>query len=182
MAIREIELLGSEVLRTPGEEVESFDEELRSLVDDMFRTMYHAEGIGLAAPQIGVSLRVFVIDIPEDHVEEGQEAFRAAVVNPEIVSVSEETEKAPEGCLSIPGLEGVVDRPVAVEVQAVDPEGEPFRIEASGLVARALQHEIDHLDGILFIDRVSPLKRKMLLKKWKKSRDERVTEEETATL
>lgn len=182
MGIREIELLGSDVLRTPGDEVESFDDDLRSLVDDMFRTMYHAEGVGLAAPQIGLSLRLFVIDVPDEQVEDGEEGLRAAIVNPEIVAVSEETEKAPEGCLSIPGLEGVVDRPVSVVVEAVDPDGEPIRLEASGLTARALQHEIDHLDGVLFIDRVSPLKRKMLLKKWKKSREERVTEEETATL
>ena len=182
MGIREIELLGSEALRTPGEEVESFDEELRSLVDDMFRTMYHADGIGLAAPQIGLALRLFVVDVPEEHTEEGEEGLRAAVVNPRIVAVSEETEKAPEGCLSIPGLEGVVDRPVSVEVEAADVHGDPVRFEASGLVARALQHEIDHLDGVLFIDRLSTLKRKMLLKKWKKSREERIAEEETAAL
>ncbi|NIP60801.1 MAG: peptide deformylase [Gemmatimonadetes bacterium] len=180
MSIREIELLGSEVLRRPGEEVEAFDDELRELVRDMFETMYHADGIGLAAPQIGVSLRLFVIDVPEDHVERGQEAFRAAVVNPRVVEVAEETEKAPEGCLSIPGLEGVVERPSGVVIEAFDPEGEPMRIEAGGLVARALQHEIDHLDGVLFIDRVSPLKRKMLLKKWKKARAE--AEEEAAAL
>jgi len=180
VSIREIELLGSEVLRTPGEEVEAFDDELRDLVRDMFQTMYHADGIGLAAPQIGVSLRLFVIDVPEDHVEEGQEAFRAAVVNPRVVEVGDETDKAPEGCLSIPGLEGVVERPSSVVIEAFDPEGEPMRIEAGGLVSRALQHEVDHLDGVLFIDRVSPLKRKMLLKKWKKARAE--AEEEAAAL
>ena len=172
MAIREIELLGSEALRTAGEEVDGFDADLRKLVRDMFETMYHADGIGLAAPQVGVALRLFVIDVPADHVEAGEEPFRAAVVNPTVVEISEETDKAPEGCLSIPGLEGVVERPSSVVVEARDPEGEPLRIEATGLVARALQHEIDHLDGILFIDRVSPLKRKMLLKKWKKARAE----------
>jgi len=179
MAIRRIEILGSEVLRTPGEEVETFDGELESLVDDMFRTMYHAEGVGLAAPQIGLSLRLFVVDVPEDE-DEGREGFRAALVNPEIIERSAEVEKAPEGCLSIPGMEGVVERPVSVVMEARDPQGEPLRIEASGLLARALQHELDHLNGVLFIDHLSPLNRKMLLRKWEKARAE--AEEETAPL
>lgn len=181
MAIREIELLGSESLRTPGEEVTSFDDDLRSLVDDMFETMYHADGIGLAAPQIGLALRLFVLDVPDEREEGGGEGLRVAVVNPEVVERGDETDRAPEGCLSIPGLEGVVERPTSVVVVGSDPDGEPVRIEASGLVARALQHEIDHLDGVLFLDHVSPLKRKMLLKKWKKQQAERA-EEETATL
>lgn len=182
MAIREIELLGSEVLRQPGEEVETFDEDLRALVKDMFQTMYHAEGIGLAGPQIGVSRRLFVIDVPPEQLEDDDaEGLQAAIVNPEVVEADEETEKGPEGCLSIPGLEGVVERPRSVVVEGLDPEGEPLRIEASGLVARALQHEIDHLDGVLFLDHLSPLKRKMLLKKWKKAEEER-RKEETATL
>ncbi|MFP3948524.1 MAG: peptide deformylase [Gemmatimonadota bacterium] len=182
MAIRDIELLGSEALRLPGEEITAFDEELAALVEDMFETMYHAEGIGLAAPQIGVALRVFVVDIPGEETEEGGEGFRAALVNPEIAALSEETEKAPEGCLSIPGLEGVVERPASVVMKGLDPAGEPIRVEATGLVARALQHELDHLDGILFLDRLGPLKRKMLLKKWRKTQGERVTEDEAVSL
>ena len=182
MAIRDIELLGSEALRTPGEEINSFDDELADLVDDMFETMYHAEGIGLAAPQIGLALRVFVVDVPDEETEEGGEGLRAAIVNPEIAALSEETDKAPEGCLSIPGLEGVVERPVSVVMKGVDPTGEPVRFEATGLVARALQHELDHLDGVLFLDRLGPLKRKMLLKKWRKAQEERVMEEEAASL
>lgn len=183
MAIRDIELLGSDALRTPGEEITAFDEELAALVEDMFETMYHAEGIGLAAPQIGLALRVFVVDVPgEETEEEGGEGFRAALVNPEIAALSEETEKAPEGCLSIPGLEGVVERPASVVMKGFDPAGEPIRVEATGLVARALQHELDHLDGVLFLDHLSPLKRKMLLKKWRKAQEERVTEEEAASL
>lgn len=170
MAIREIELLGSEALRTPGEEVESFDDDLRSLVDDMFETMYHADGIGLAAPQIGLALRLFVLDVPEEREDEGGAAgdggagLRVAVVNPEIVERSDETDKAPEGCLSIPGLEGVVERPTSVVVTGSDPDGEPLRIEASGLVARALQHEIDHLDGVLILDRAPREQRKAALR------------------
>ncbi len=181
MAIREIELLGSEVLRTPGEEIEDFGDDLRELVEDMYQTMYHAEGIGLAAPQIGLSLRLFVVDVPDDAVEEG-EGLRAAVVNPRIAEVSDEMEKAAEGCLSIPGLEGVVERPRSVVIVANDPRGEPIRLEASGLVGRALLHEYDHLEGVLFIDRVGPLKRKMLLRKWEKIKDEAAAEAETAAL
>ena len=99
-------------------------------------------------------------------------AGRFAVINPEIEAVSRETDKASEGCLSIPGLEELVERPSFVEVRGLDPRGEPFTVEAGDLLSRALQHEIDHLDGVLFVDRVSPLKRRMLLKKWRKLQEE----------
>ncbi len=168
MAIRTIELLGSPVLRERAREVTEFDDSLRALVADLFETMYHAEGIGLAAPQVGVSLRVFVVDLRTE--EGGEETF--ALVNPVLVEAGAETERSPEGCLSIPGLEEVVERPSTVVVEGSDPHGNPVRIEAEGLRARVLLHELDHLDGILFIDRVSPLKRKMLLKKWRRSRAE----------
>lgn len=166
MAIRDIVLMGDPVLREPAREVEDFDAGLARLVRDMFETMYHAEGIGLAAPQVGVSKRLIVVDLRRENQVDVPD--RVALVNPKIVWVSGETEKQPEGCLSIPGLEEVVGRAVSVRVEALDPDGRPIAIEADGLFARALQHEIDHLDGVLFIDRVSPLKRKMLLKKWKK--------------
>ena len=169
MAIHDILLLGDPVLRRPAEEVETFDEALAALVHDMFETMYHAEGVGLAAPQIGISRRILVVDVRAR--DEGGPG-RLALVNPEVVSTSDETERSPEGCLSIPGLEEVVERPFTVEVRARNVHGEPVRFEADALLARALQHEIDHLDGILFLDRVSPLKRKMLLAKWKKLREE----------
>ncbi len=164
MAVREIVLLGDPVLRRKAEEVTSFDARLQELVRDMFETMYHAEGIGLAAPQIGIPERVLVVDLRREDEPEA----RVALVNPRVVWSSDVTDRAPEGCLSIPGLEEVVERPEAVHVEGFDPEGAPVRIEADELFARALQHEIDHLDGILFIDRVSPLKRRMLMKKWKK--------------
>ena len=166
MALREIVLLGDPVLREEASEVDDFDEELRVLVRDMYETMYDAEGIGLAAPQIGVSKRVIVIDLrlPD------QPSERLAVVNPRVVWSSKD--KAPEGCLSIPGMEEVVQRPYAVEIEGFDPKGNPMTIEAEELFARALQHEIDHLDGILFFDRVSALKRRMLMKKWKKQQAE----------
>ena len=169
MSIREIVLLGDDVLRTPGEEIGEFDDKLRSLVEDMWETMYHAEGIGLAAPQIGVSLRLCVVDVRS---ESDADAGRLALVNPVVSDAGSKTDKAPEGCLSIPGLEEVVSRPARVTVTGFTPDGEPVEVLAEGLMARALQHEIDHLDGVLFIDRVSPLKRRMLLKKWKKSQEE----------
>ena len=164
MAIRDIVHLGDPVLRTPAEAVTEFDAGLRGLVRDMFETMYHAEGVGLAAPQVGVSERVLVVDLRR----ENQDDARLALVNPRLAWASEETAKEPEGCLSIPGLEEIVERSIAVRVEALDVEGNEVSVEAEDLFARALQHEIDHLDGILFIDRVSALKRKMLLKKWRK--------------
>jgi peptide deformylase len=169
MSVRSIVYMGDPVLRTPAEPVERFDAELRALVEDMFETMYHAEGVGLAAPQVGVSRRVLVVDVRD---EESGQRDRYALVNPEIVAVSRETDRASEGCLSIPGLEEVVERPWSVEVRGFDPEGGEVTIEADDLLARALQHEIDHLDGVLFLDRVSALKRRMLVKKWRKLREE----------
>lgn len=162
--IREIVLMGDPVLRTPGEEVEVFDEDLQDLVRDMFETMYHAEGVGLAAPQIGISRRVLVVDLRK---EEQPEA-RVALINPRVVWSSPATEKEYEGCLSIPGLEELVERSMSVRIEGFDPEGNEIVVDADEYYARALQHEIDHLDGVLFLDRVSALKRRMLLKKWKK--------------
>jgi len=159
--------MGDPVLRAEAEEVTVFDDDLRSLVRDMFETMYHADGIGLAAPQIGLPVRVLVVDLRRRD-DEDEEEHRVALVNPTITWASEESEKQSEGCLSIPGLEEVVRRPVAVRVEGCDPDGAEITIDADDLYARALQHEIDHLDGVLFVDRVSPLKRRMLLKKWKK--------------
>lgn len=169
MALHEIVVLGDEVLRRPGEDVDVFDEDLARLVQDMFETMYHADGVGLAAPQISISKRVCVIDVRE---EDEPLAGKVALINPEIVEFSKETDKTTEGCLSIPGLEEIVTRPESVKVRALDPTGEPIELEIGGLFSRALQHEVDHLDGVLFIDRVSPLKRRMLLKKWKKLQEE----------
>ena len=167
--VRDIVLLGEEVLRTPGNQVTEFDDDLRALVGDMWETMYHAEGIGLAAPQIGLSLRLCVLDVRD---EDDAESGCVALVNPVVAESSKKTVKAPEGCLSIPGLEEVVTRPAKVTVKGFDLHGQPVEVEAEGLLGRVLQHETDHLDGILFIDRVSPLKRRMLLKKWKKLQEE----------
>jgi peptide deformylase len=143
------------------QEVEEVDDEVRALVDDLLETMYAADGIGLAAPQIGVPLRVFVYDVRDEEIEPG------ALVNPRIVEATG-VQKEVEGCLSIPGLDEVVQRKGHVVVEGLNRDGEAVRVEADGLLSRCLQHEYDHLDGVLFIDRVSPLKRRMLLKKWSK--------------
>lgn len=162
MARHEIRLLGDPVLRQPAEPVAAVDDEIRQLIDEMLETMYAADGVGLAAPQIGISRRVIVVDVNDDDVP----AF--GMVNPVIVERSAEVERGEEGCLSIPGLKEIVERSARVVVEGLDRDGTPRRIEADGLLARALQHEVDHLDGILFLDRVSPLKRQMLLKRWQK--------------
>ena len=166
MALLEVRLFGAKVLRREAAPVEEVTEETRRLVRDMFDTMYDAEGIGLAAPQVGVSERILVVDVTEDddsrHVH--------ALVNPAITWSSADTAKSGEGCLSIPGIEETVTRPARVVVEAQSLDGDPVRIEADGMLARALQHEIDHLNGVLFIDRVSPLKRGILIRKWRKSR------------
>ncbi|HEX6938739.1 MAG TPA: peptide deformylase [Longimicrobiales bacterium] len=164
MAVREIRILGDPVLRTKAEPVAAVDDELRRLIDDMMETMYAADGVGLAAPQVGVGKRVIVVDVREPDTP----AF--ALVNPVVVEASAAQERGEEGCLSIPGLKDIVERSAAVVVEGLDRDGNPRRIEAEGLLARALQHEVDHLDGVLFIDRLSPLKRQMLLKRWKKLR------------
>lgn len=171
MAIREIRILGDPVLRQLADEVAEVDGEIEVLVEDMLETMYHASGIGLAAPQVGVTQRVLVIDLGEAD-EDGVGAF--ALVNPRVVEATRKTSRGPEGCLSIPGMEEVVERPEEVTVEALDPQGRPVHLKASGLLSRAVQHEIDHLDGVLFIDRLSPLKRRLLLNKWHKSRLEEV--------
>ena len=161
MAKRPIVLLGEEVLRRPAEEVGEIDDEVRALVRDMFDTMYDAEGIGLAAPQVGISRRIIVVDVNDDEHEP------IALIDPHVVE-EESRERAEEGCLSMPGLTAVVERPAKVVVEATTIDGETVRLEGEGLFGRCLQHEIDHLDGVLFLDRISPLKRRMLMRKWKK--------------
>ena len=137
-------------LSTKAAPVARMDDSVRKLIDDMFETMYAATGVGLAAPQIGVGRRVIVVDVSP--VE--KEIPPMALVNPEIVSRRGMVE-ATEGCLSVPGVEGVVARPESVTVKGLNELGDPVKFEAEGLLARALQHEIDHLDGVLFIDRLS---------------------------
>jgi peptide deformylase len=144
--------------------VATVDDELRTLIDDMFATMHAARGIGLAAPQVGRTERVAVVD-----VEGGQQPI--VLVNPEIVSSSVETDKSEEGCLSIPDIYADVERPASVVVRALDRDGRPFEVQATELLARCLQHEIDHLHGKLFIDYLSVLKRRSAMAKWNKAKD-----------
>jgi len=162
MPAREVRLLGDPVLRRTAQPVEEVTDDTRALIADMFDTMYAEDGVGLAAPQVGVGQRVIVVDPREEDV------VPFALVNPVILERSAELERAEEGCLSIPGLKEIVERPARVTVQGLDGDGLEFTVTADGLLGRVLQHEIDHLDGVLFLDRVSPLKRKLLIDKWKK--------------
>ncbi len=159
MSTREIRCLGDPVLRERAAPIDEVDKEVRRLIDDLTDTMYEADGVGLAAPQIGVPLRVFVYDVRDPDLPFG------ALVNPVIVERSG-TVKEEEGCLSIPGLSELVERSERVVVRGLDEKGREVEIVAEGLFSRCLQHECDHLDGVLFIDHVSPLKRKLLMKKW----------------
>ena len=161
----EIRLLGDPVLRQPADEIGSIDDDLRDLAERMFETMYDADGVGLAAPQVGISKRLFVVDTQEPDQEP------RVVVNPVIVKRTG-SDRDEEGCLSLPGLSGDVERSAVIVVEAQNLDGERVLIEADGLLARVIQHEIDHLDGILFIDHLSPIKRRLLLKKWKKLQKE----------
>ncbi len=166
MALLDIKLMGDPVLREECAPVEEIDDEVRRLARDMFETMYDADGVGLAAPQVGITKRLIVVDPREERVKP------RALVNPRVIEKGEETDRAEEGCLSIPGLREVVERASEVVIEAEDLDGETIRLDADGLHARVVLHEIDHLDGVLFVDRVSPLKRKMLMKKWKKQQAE----------
>lgn len=155
------------ILQYPAEElqreslpVESFDEKLAELCNDLLETMYAAPGIGLAAPQVGINIRLAVVDVTS-----GQErGYQHILVNPEIVD-KEGTQKEEEGCLSIPGFTASVKRPGWIQVKAQGLDGQFFEFEARDLLARAICHEIDHLDGILYIDRISPLKRDLIKRK-----------------
>ena len=155
MSVRPILSADAPVLREKAKRVKKYDASLRALVDEMFETLREAHGLGLAAPQVGLSLRLCVIDMPADE-EEGTPARSFALVNPEIVrKLGEQTDE--EGCLSLPGYAGEVTRAAVVTVKGFDAEGKPIRIKGEGLLARCLQHEIDHLDGILFVDRLESL-------------------------
>lgn len=143
--ILEVTKLGEDILRKKAEPVAEINDEIRALVEDMFETMIEKDGVGLAAPQIGKSLRLFVV-IADDDV-------RRVFINPQIIKTSTEVGEYDEGCLSIPQVYETIVRPLQVTVQAYNEKGRPFTLEADGLLARIIQHEYDHLDGILYIDR-----------------------------
>ena len=163
MSILDIRVLGDPALHRPTTRVEEVTDEVRSLIADMFETMYAAEGIGLAAPQVGRSERVAVVDV---------EGRKFALINPEIVSTGAASDKAEEGCLSIPDIYGDVERSSEVTITFMDETGNVREESATALLGRCFQHEIDHLDGKLFIDYLSPLKRRSAISKWEKAKDE----------
>lgn len=165
MAIRDILILPEKKLRLKSELVKSIDKPLRALVDDMFETMYEAPGIGLAAIQIGEPLRLITLDVAKKDDPKEPRVF----INPEIVWSSEETSAYEEGCLSIPDYYEEVERPAAIKVKYLDLDGKEQELAADGLLATCIQHEIDHINGILFIDHISKLKRAMVIKKFTKA-------------
>jgi peptide deformylase len=158
-------------LRAVAAPVETVDDAVRQLIDDLFETMYAARGIGLAATQVGVERRVVVIDLQEGEDDEGKPIRDPrAYVNPEVIWASEELSRYNEGCLSIPEQYAEVDRPARCRVTWLDRDGQRHEAEMDGLLATCMQHEIDHLNGVLFIDHISRLKRDMLVKKLNKAR------------
>jgi peptide deformylase len=173
MTLRKIVTLPEPVLRRKARAVTKFDKNLQTLIDDMVETMRDAPGVGLAAPQIGLSERLLVIEYYEREEEEEKEDAPKkvwAVLNPEIITASEEKLMGVEGCLSIPGLVGEVERHAAIQVKALNRYGKPMKIKAEGWLARIFQHEIDHLNGILFTDRATRV--------WKPQEDEVEPEQE----
>ena len=165
MALREIITLPDPRLRQKSASVKAVDKDVRKLVEDMFETMYAAPGIGLAAIQVAVPLRVVTMDL----AKEGEPKAPLVFINPEVVSSSDEKATYEEGCLSIPEYYEEVERPASVKVRYMDLDGKARELEATGLLATCLQHEIDHINGVLFIDYISKLKRDMVLKKFKKA-------------
>ncbi len=178
MAIMPIQIAPHPILKRVADPVDKFDDKLHALMDSMLETMYNAPGIGLAAPQVLVSKRVMVVDVDQPQEDDEAAADAATIkkrrtkprffVNPEIIWSSEEPNTYEEGCLSLPGQYAEVERPKKIRVKYFDYHGEPLELEADGLLATCIQHEIDHLNGVLFIDHLSSLKRDMVLRKLKK--------------
>ncbi|NOY77289.1 MAG: peptide deformylase [Calditrichaeota bacterium] len=160
MSLLKVRIYGDPVLRQMAEEVSAIDETVRQLVDGMFDTMYAEDGVGLAAPQVGVSKRIFIIDLSE---VEGEPEEPMVFINPRIIWKSDATSIAEEGCLSIPGIREDVKRSKEVEVEALNEKGERVHYKATGLFARAILHENDHLKGVLFVDYLGSV-RKMMIK------------------
>jgi peptide deformylase len=163
VAILDIRVLGDPILRQATTPVAEITDSIKRLIDDMFQTMHHARGIGLAAPQVGRTERLTVVDVDGEQI---------VLINPEIILSSSAKSKGEEGCLSIPDIYADVERPKTVTVRALDRNGQPFERETADLLARCLQHEIDHLDGKLFLDYLSVLKRTAALAKWRLTSDD----------
>ena len=165
MTIKPLIILPDPILRQVSKPVEQVDSDILKLADDMLETMYDAPGIGLAAIQIGIPRRLLVVDI----AREGEEKAPQVFINPEIVKSSDERSVYEEGCLSIPEYYAEVERPAVVTVKHIGRDGKEHLVEADGLLATCLQHEIDHLNGVLFIDYISRLKREMVIRKFTKA-------------
>lgn len=185
MAIKRIYVAPAAVLKQIAAPVPQVNDELRKLMDDMLETMYAAPGIGLAAPQVGESIRILVLDVDQPKEEEPEAEGLPPVrkpgkpqffVNPEIIWSSEESNVYDEGCLSVPGQYAEVERPKRVRVKFLGYDGKQQEIEADGLLATCLQHEMDHLNGILFVDHLSTLKRDIVLRKLRKFTKENADE------
>ena len=164
----QIRTYGDPVLRRSAEPVQTIDDEIRRICQQMVEAMLRADGVGLAAPQIGIPLRIIILDVEgEFHV----------LINPELLSVSEETEASTEGCLSVPGVHSEVSRSARATIAGTTLDGERVEITGEGLLARAIQHEMDHIDGHLFIDRVSQVKRRSLIKEYERKKRENERED-----
>lgn len=161
--VRQIIKYGAPELVRPSEAIARFDDTLQALAEDMLETMYAAEGVGLAAPQVALNIRLMVVD-PSGGQSVGQQHV---FVNPEI-TLAEGSQAGEEGCLSIPGFTAIVERPLRIHVRAQDVVGKPFEMDADQYLARAICHEVDHLEGVLYLDRISPLKREMIKRKIRK--------------
>ncbi len=166
MTLRQIITLPDPILRRKARTISQFDQELQTLVDDMIETMRQAPGVGLAAPQVGISDRLIVVEYPENDEQEDSPKKLYVVVNPEIKESSTDSELGIEGCLSIPGLHGEVERSLMVTVKGLTRRGQAVKIKATGWLARIFQHEIDHLEGVVFTDRATRV--------WKPEPDEPV--------
>ena len=165
MTIKPLIILPDPVLRELSKPVETVNDDIRRLADDMLETMYDAPGIGLAAIQIGVARRMLVLDVSKD----GEDKKPLVFINPEVVASSDARSVYEEGCLSIPDYYAEVERPAGITVRHLDRDGKEQLTEADGLLATCLQHEIDHLNGVLFIDHISKLKREMVIRKFTKA-------------
>ncbi len=165
MTIKPLIILPDPILRQVSKSIETIDSEVKKLADDMLETMYDAPGIGLAAIQIGVARRMLVLDVSKD----GEDKKPLVFINPEIVASSDARSVYEEGCLSIPDYYAEVERPAVITVKHLDRDGKEQLTEADGLLATCLQHEIDHLNGVLFIDHISKLKREMVIRKFTKA-------------
>ena len=161
MSILEVLKYPDDRLRTKAKPIEKVDDAIRQIIDDMFETMYHDEGIGLAATQVNIHQQIITIDI------EGDKQDQVVLINPEVLASSGET-GIEEGCLSIPGCRGLVPRKETITVKALDRNGKAFTLEANELLAICIQHEIDHLNGVLFVDYLSPLKKQRIKQKMEK--------------